>query len=144
MTMTTKSLQAGLIAAGHDPGPVDGVAGPRTVAALRAFQLAHGVPPDGIVGAQTSALLGRTPPWFDLALGLLGTRERAGAADNPVILGWAKALGLAYAGDSVAWCGLVVAQCLAATLPGQALPAQPLWARAWTHFGQPVAPAPGT
>jgi len=141
--VTTKILQAALVAAGFDPGPVDGVTGPRTRAALRAFQAAQGLMADGMAGPQTRALLGTTPPWFDHALGLLGIRERAGTGDNPVILAWAKALGLAYAGDSVPWCGLFAAHCLASTLPGDALPTQPLRARAWAPYGQPIAPVPG-
>jgi uncharacterized protein (TIGR02594 family) len=136
-------LQADLVAAGFDPGAIDGVAGPRTAAALRAFQEANGLRADGIAGPRTRALLAAMPAWSRYAARLIGTRERAGSADNPVILGWARALGLAYAGDSVPWCGLFVAHCLAVMLPGAALPATPLWARSWASFGAGVAPAPG-
>jgi uncharacterized protein (TIGR02594 family) len=140
---STAMLQIDLMVAGHDPGPIDGVAGPRTGAALRAFQAAHGVPADGIAGRRTQRLLASTPPWMRRAARLIGKRERAGAADNPVILGWARALGLAYAGDNVPWCGLFVAHCLACALPGAALPATPLWARSWARFGEASGPLPG-
>ena len=42
---------------------------------------------------------------------LYGTIEARGPADNPVILGWAKELGLAkvYNHDEIPWCGLFVA-----------------------------------
>ena len=136
-------LQTALVAAGFDPGVIDGVAGPRTHAALRTFQAANGLRVDGLAGPRTRALLAEAPAWSQHAARLIGTTERAGAADNPVILGWARALGLAYAGDSVPWCGLFVAHCLADTLPGAALPAAPLWARSWSHFGAGVAPVPG-
>jgi len=136
-------VQADLVAAGFDPGAIDGVAGPRTAAALRAFQAANGLRVDGVAGPRTRAVLAAMPAWSRHAARLIGTRERAGPADNPVILGWARALGLAYAGDSVPWCGLFVAHCLAGALPGAALPATPLWARSWARYGAGFTPAPG-
>jgi peptidoglycan hydrolase-like protein with peptidoglycan-binding domain len=42
-----RQMQERLDAAGFDPGPADGVAGPRTQAALRAFQEARGLDPTG-------------------------------------------------------------------------------------------------
>ncbi|MDD2869110.1 N-acetylmuramidase domain-containing protein [Neomegalonema sp.] len=49
-------LQRALSAAGHPVAP-DGVFGPRTEAALRAFQQARGLSPDGLAGALTQAAL---------------------------------------------------------------------------------------
>jgi peptidoglycan hydrolase-like protein with peptidoglycan-binding domain len=42
-TMQARSLQEALRRAGHDPGQVDGVIGPRTQEALRAFQQEKGL-----------------------------------------------------------------------------------------------------
>lgn len=58
------------------------------------------------------------PAWLRAARAKLGTREAAGAANSPTIMGWAKGLdtkviGVAYNADSVPWCGLFVATCLA-------------------------------
>lgn len=42
-----KGVQSKLAALGYNPGPIDGVAGPRTQAAVRSFQADHGLPVDG-------------------------------------------------------------------------------------------------
>ena len=52
------ALQKGLLAFGGantatDPGPIDGNFGPRTEAAVRAYQTQQNIPVDGIVGDQT-------------------------------------------------------------------------------------------
>jgi lysozyme len=57
-----RRLQAALAAQRFSPGPIDGVFGPRTLAAVRAFQQAKGLRVDGIVGPKTwAALLGEQP-----------------------------------------------------------------------------------
>ena len=61
-------LQVALDARGFDPGPIDGVAGPATVRAVRAFQRRARLKPDGLAGPQTRARLGR------LGRPLFGTR----------------------------------------------------------------------
>lgn len=52
-----KVLQYLLIDAGFDCGKVDGIIGKDTIAAVKAFQTAHGLTADGIVGAKTWAAL---------------------------------------------------------------------------------------
>ena len=56
MLSTTKQVQTilGL--------PVDGISGPATAAAVKAFQTAHGLTPDGVVGPKTAAVLGIVLP----------------------------------------------------------------------------------
>lgn len=55
----TALLQERLNALGYNCGAVDGVNGPKTQAAIKAFQRAHGLVADGIVGPKTwSKLLG--------------------------------------------------------------------------------------
>jgi len=48
-----KGLQAMLAGYGYTPGPVDGVFGPKTEAAVRAYQKRQDILSDGIVGTQT-------------------------------------------------------------------------------------------
>lgn len=51
-------LQTRLVERRFDPGPVDGIYGPATAAAVRAFQQANGLDIDGVVGPATWAALG--------------------------------------------------------------------------------------
>ncbi len=73
------------------------------------------------------------------ALALFGTREVPGAASNPVILGWAREVGVAaaYTNDGIAWCGLFAA--VVAKRAGFEPVANPLWARNWLSFGTKAA-----
>ncbi len=64
---SARQLQAGLTALGYDAGEPDGKIGPRTRNALRAFQIARGLPADGfattdILAAVTSAAALATAP----------------------------------------------------------------------------------
>lgn len=55
-------VQRDVKAAGHDPGPIDGIFGPLTEAGVKSFQKAEGLTVDGIVGPNTwAALKGTTP-----------------------------------------------------------------------------------
>ena len=53
-----RQVQERLTAAGFDPGPADGIVGPRMHAALRAFQQARGLEPTGEPDDQTLTALG--------------------------------------------------------------------------------------
>ncbi|SET64653.1 LysM domain-containing protein [Natronincola peptidivorans] len=55
---SVRKLQQLLADAGFDPGPVDGIFGPRTEEAVRAFQRNKGLTVDGIVGVATWTALG--------------------------------------------------------------------------------------
>lgn len=53
-----KAVQRALTEAGFDPGPVDGLRGPKTDEALVAFQNENGLVPDGVLGPKTLRALG--------------------------------------------------------------------------------------
>lgn len=53
-----KAVQQALKDKGHDPGPVDGVMGPKTQAALRDFQKSSGIRESGRPDNETMAKLG--------------------------------------------------------------------------------------
>lgn len=162
--MKIRDIQQQLAARGYTPGPIDGIWGRKTAAAVRQFQLKHGLEPDGVVGPLTlaalfqgaSAAAGPTPltladfddpalVWFQEARRLIGTRETPGRGSNPEILDWAADQGLekAYVGDDIPWCGLFVGHCISATLDREPTPANLLSARAWARFGITTAPTPG-
>lgn len=54
---TTKGQQARLLNLGYQPGPLDGINGPKTKAAIKQFQQNYGLATDGICGPETQARL---------------------------------------------------------------------------------------
>lgn len=69
-----REWQKGLSEAGYEVGKVDGIWGPKTSAATKAFQQDHGFAPDGKVDKQTfdalkEVLAGRTLPDQDVSSG---------------------------------------------------------------------------
>lgn len=147
-------VQKALASLGFKPGPLDGIWGRQTIAAVRAFQAKMGLEPDGIVGPLTLAALFPNQPaesgleaadivWFKEGQRLLGTREQPGAGSNPEILDWATDVDVMYTSDDIPWCGLFVGHCIASTLDREALPTNVLGARAWERFGIKTRPTPG-
>lgn len=68
---------------------------------------------------------------------LYGTTEAPGEKDNPIIIEWAKELGLGdYDHDSIPWCALLIA--VIARRANKELPQDPLWALNWAKFGTRV------
>ena len=71
------------------------------------------------------------------AMKLIGIKEVIGAANNPVILEWAKECGIKeYNADAIPWCGLFMA--VVAKRAGKTAPPNPLYALNWATFGNPV------
>lgn len=143
-----RAIQQQLADKGFDPGPIDGVPGRRTLAAVKSFQKAVGLPATGQADAETLGKLFTgspaqpdvisTLPWMATAKSLLGTMETPGPKSNPTILDWADDLDLHYPGDDIAWCGLFVGHCIGSTLPDEPLPVNPLGARNWLRAGVPI------
>lgn len=85
----------------------------------------------------------KDPPHLRVARALLGTREVAGAGNNPTILAWAlalgiKILGISYTNDSTAWCGLFIAHCLRVAGVDLAKMKIGVRATAWASWGVPL------
>ncbi|RDE05436.1 TIGR02594 family protein [Sphingomonas aracearum] len=86
----------------------------------------------------------KEPAWLTAARAKLGTREAPGVANSPTIMGWAKrlgvkVLGIVYNADSVPWCGLFVATCMAED--GITPPPIAVRAKAWATWGAPLTSA---
>lgn len=156
--MTILDVQNALIAAGFNPGSPDGVMGPRTRAAIMAFQRAKALEVDGIVGPVTFAALfgaGRIAarsdsaiplhmPWLIEAARHIGLKEGAGTANNQIILNWAADLDADFHQDETPWCGLFVGHCMGSALPDDSLPNNLLGARNWLNYGMPASPQLGS
>jgi len=72
------------------------------------------------------------------AVKLLGTKESVGKANNPVILEWAKELGLqkVYTNDAIPWCGLFIGYVV--NKAGKDIVKNPLYALNWSAWGNPI------
>ncbi|SHF24173.1 TIGR02594 family protein [Kaistia soli DSM 19436] len=147
-------IQIALAKLGFTPGPLDGIWGRQTAAAVRAFQAKNNLEVDGIIGPMTLAALlpGVAQPtdltdpslvWFKEACRVIGTREKPGAGSNPIIIDWATDLGINYGRDDIPWCGLFVGHCISATLDREPTPNGLLGARSWERFGIRTDPTPG-
>lgn len=100
--MTMRTVQLRLLEFGYDPGKIDGEDGPRTQAAVKAFQTAHGLVPDGIVGPLTRQALWpervkelaplvtvTKPPQHLLnAIAEIGVREKAGRDSSERVIAY--------------------------------------------------------
>jgi uncharacterized protein (TIGR02594 family) len=157
-----QALQDALRRAGYEINP-DGAFGPITQTSLKAFEAAHGLPPDGELDAATAKALDAIPaaplpsalkiaPWLATMRAITGTKEAPGSKDNPFIIEMAHEVtrrfpdlrGVVdwYNHDSIPWCGLGMAYCMAVN--GIRPAAQPLSALSWASWGQPLkTPTPG-
>lgn len=151
-----REVQKRLKAKGFDPGPIDGIRGRLTNAAIKKFKRSVGLRATSYYGPITEAKLFGKPvptkpvarsadlPWMDIARSYIGTREIAGKRHNPKIIGFAKRLGLDWIRtDEVAWCGTFVGSCIAQALANEPIPNGPAGARNWQRFGEKTSPREG-
>lgn len=138
--MNVAEIQRALLTRGYDLGPsgADDALGRITITAVTAFQKAEklDILYPGTIGPKTIAALGLSaagpvaPPWIAEARRYLGLHERRDAARLD------KALRLDA--SEIPWCGAFVGMVVAATLPREVLPMNPLGARNWLKFGSEV------
>lgn len=119
--MNIIGIQSALKRAGFDPGPLDGVRGAKTDAAIIAFKKSIGYRATTYIGPLTKAALfegridkarndkqmvgsAKDPAWLKLARTYLGLREYRGSRHNAKILSWWSRLGLGFRDDETPWC----------------------------------------
>lgn len=144
MIHTIRLVQERLSVLGFDPGPIDGVRGPRTDNAIRAFKRSIGFKDRAYLGPLTlDALFKQTPqtadlPWMAAASGILGLHEKR---DLARLTKWFDKSVSWIDPRDIAWCGAFVATAHRMADPSIKIPDNPLGARNWGKFGvacQPV------
>lgn len=80
----------------------------------------------------------KAPQILVQAYKLIGTKEIKGKEHSPIIMGWAKELGIekVYTADEIAWCGLFMAYVAKkAGVDANITPREALWALNWNKYG---------
>lgn len=138
---------------GFDPGPVDGILGPRTEAAIVAFKRSHDLRARPYIGPITLSLLfGESHryedmgiPWMNEVAKHMGLHE---TRDFTRLFAWLRS-DRSSVGDprKFPWCGDLVETAIKLTLPGEPFPGRvglnPYLARNWLEFGVDRGPRYG-
>ncbi len=152
MNQWLKAQQERMARLGLYQSTIDGEWGPATERAfgnaLALVEGARGIKPPPYPALPSSYAwlndIGPLPLIVHEWLKMLGTTEVPGAADSPIIMGWAKEVGVEreYTSDSIPWCGL--GQAVAAVRAKKDITpvGGVLWARNWAKFGVPVTGEP--
>lgn len=141
-----KAVQLRLQALGFNPGPIDGVRGPRTDAAIVAFKKSVGLRPRPYFGPLTQAVLFQRPlpdsdlPWMEEAEAVRGLHERR---DTGKLKLWFHKSVAWIDPREIPWCGAFVQSCILKAIPDAETPANPLGARQWLTFGKSTHPTFG-
>lgn len=148
MIIEWRWVQTRLRELGFDPGPLDGVRGPRTDAAIVDFKRSIGLRARPYLGPLTLAALKETPaayatsvPWMAEAEAIRGLHESRNTA---ALKKWFDKSVAWIDPREVPWCGAFVATCLRKWDAGVALPENPLGARNWQKWGDGVNPVFGS
>lgn len=139
--MNVKQVQIGLNNIGFDPGPLDGVMGPKTRKALKGFQKSIGMIPDGIITRQVYEELSKKtdlapyvdkPPWIEELERIIGLHE---SRDRSKLASWLRSAGQFVDPYDIPWCGDAVETAILRVLPDEPVPANPMASINWLKFG---------
>lgn len=151
---TTLQVQQALRAQGFDPGPIDGVNGPKTETAIILFKKAHGLQPRPYLGPITlnllfgslfSAAMLIDTPWLNEFNKHMNLHE---LHDHAAISAWLRSDGHTV-GDpaKIPWCADAMETAIRLSLPDEPFPgkvgANPYYALNWLDFGLVTEPCYG-
>lgn len=144
MPYSVKDIQTRLNELGFGPLNVDGIAGPRTDAAVVAFKRSVGLWPRPYIGPLTWEAMNTAAssdiPWMAEAIKVKGLHE---VRNYTKLRGWFDGSVSWVDPREIPWCGAFVATCHRLAQPGITLPANPLGARNWGSFGESSPPTLG-
>ena len=142
-----RSIQTGLANSGFNPGPIDGLWGSKTKAALEALLVDKAAKPAITAPKAAPVSAGNFPdiPWITEVRTVFGLHE---TRDNAKLRAWLKSDGKTL-GDPKAlpWCGDFVETAIKRALPDEpfigSVAVNPYWARNWVTFGKRTDPVYG-
>lgn len=148
-----REIQTRLKVHGFDPGPVDGVCGPKTSAAIIRFKVSKNLAARDYVGPITLAALRQEPSsrpvppevkgepvWLRRARQEIGVSEIAGKQHSKRVLSYWELAKLPFTDDETPWCaGFVGAMLEDAGIKST----RSGLARSYMGWGQPCGPIPG-
>ena len=143
-----RAVQQRLRALGFDSGPIDGIRGPKTDAAITAFKKSIGFRARPYFGPLTEQALfagdGRMEstglPWLDVARSVMDLHEQR---DTARLRQWFDRSVAWIDPREIPWCGAFVATCFRQWDPLIKLPKNPLGARNWNTFDVATGPQLG-
>lgn len=148
MNIDYRWVQARLRSLGYNPGPIDGVRGARTDAAVVAFKRSVGLWARPYIGPLTYAALQGAKvrsqtnlPWMAEAESIRGLHEQRNVSQ---LRNWFDRSVAWIDPREIAWCGAFVATCHRLAAPDIRLPENPLGARNWKDWGQSTDPVFGS
>lgn len=151
--MNMHAIQSALKVLGFDPGPVDGIRGPKTDAALVRFKRSVGLRARPWPGPLTQQALkdqmalvrgeagdASDMPWMEAAAAVRGLHERRNKA---ALQNWFWKTVSWIDPIEIPWCGGYVETCHKMAAPEVETVDKPLVARSWVNFGREAAPGFG-
>lgn len=138
--ITTKQIQAALAEEGYDPGALDGLMGPKTEAAILAFNIANKFPATIKLSPAALIALGfagePSTPWINEVNRYMGLHE---VRNNKTLRDWLRFGGSVGDPAKLPWCADLVETSIKLTMPNEPFIGKvginPYYSLNWLEFG---------